>query len=242
VDALNRRFLCDVLADYSIHRNKGAVVLTTHSMEEVEALGTRVGILSAGRFRCLGSIQHLKNRFGKGIVFRVRLSSPDISQVQQIQAKFGGIESLDSETALINACVALDRLMFAERLNLNHPTGWVIKSALDRDGFVDVKMFSQWFVGELDHDRFEQFVGGVFPKAELLEKRPGQFVYRLSQLDISLGKCFSLFEESKGLCRVQEYSVAGTSLESIFIALASQHQHSAAEVSHSAVAPSSPRQ
>lgn len=35
-------------------------------MEECEALCSRVAILVNGRFTCLGSIQHLKNRFGDG--------------------------------------------------------------------------------------------------------------------------------------------------------------------------------
>lgn len=37
-------------------------VLSVHSMEECEALCTRLAIMVNGRLRCLGSIQHLKNR------------------------------------------------------------------------------------------------------------------------------------------------------------------------------------
>jgi hypothetical protein len=44
------------------------VVLTSHSMEECEALCTRIGIMASGRLACLGSVQHLKNRFGVGCV------------------------------------------------------------------------------------------------------------------------------------------------------------------------------
>lgn len=44
------------------------VVLTSHSMEECEALCTRIGIMTSGRLACLGSVQHLKNRFGVGCV------------------------------------------------------------------------------------------------------------------------------------------------------------------------------
>jgi len=33
-----------------------------YSMEECEALCTRMAIMVNGRFRCLGSVQHLKNR------------------------------------------------------------------------------------------------------------------------------------------------------------------------------------
>lgn len=41
-----------------------AVVLTTHSMEEVEVLCSRVGIMHRGRLACLGSPQHLKALYG----------------------------------------------------------------------------------------------------------------------------------------------------------------------------------
>jgi ABC-type glutathione transport system ATPase component len=51
------------------------VVLTSHSMEECEALCSRIGILAAGRLRCLGPVQHLKNRFGAGYVLALRLAA-----------------------------------------------------------------------------------------------------------------------------------------------------------------------
>jgi len=43
-----------------------SVILTTHSMEEAEALCTRIGIMVSGKMRCLGSPQHLKSRFLDG--------------------------------------------------------------------------------------------------------------------------------------------------------------------------------
>ena len=39
-----------------------SIVLTTHSMEECEALCNRLVIMVNGAFRCLGSIQHLKSK------------------------------------------------------------------------------------------------------------------------------------------------------------------------------------
>lgn len=41
-----------------------AVLLTSHVMEEVEALCGRVGIMVGGRFRCLGTPAHLKATHG----------------------------------------------------------------------------------------------------------------------------------------------------------------------------------
>jgi len=43
-----------------------AIVLTTHSMEEADALCGRIGIMAYGRMRCLGSSLHLKDKFGEG--------------------------------------------------------------------------------------------------------------------------------------------------------------------------------
>ena len=36
------------------------------SMEECEALCTRLAVMVNGEFKCLGSTQHLKSKFGKG--------------------------------------------------------------------------------------------------------------------------------------------------------------------------------
>ncbi|CAM5092065.1 unnamed protein product [Eretmochelys imbricata] len=51
-----------------------AAVLTSHSMEECEALCTRLAIMVDGSFRCLGSPQHIKNRFGDGYSVKVWLN------------------------------------------------------------------------------------------------------------------------------------------------------------------------
>ena len=43
-----------------------SIVLTTHSMEEADALCGRIGIMAYGQLRCLGSSLHLKAKFGAG--------------------------------------------------------------------------------------------------------------------------------------------------------------------------------
>ncbi|KPP65393.1 hypothetical protein Z043_116197, partial [Scleropages formosus] len=60
MDPKARRFLWNCIL--SVIKEGRSVVLTSHSMEECEALCTRMAIMVNGRFKCLGSIQHLKNR------------------------------------------------------------------------------------------------------------------------------------------------------------------------------------
>ena len=42
-------------------------------MEEAEALCSRIGIMVKGKLKCLGTPQHLKNKFGNGYILEVKL-------------------------------------------------------------------------------------------------------------------------------------------------------------------------
>ncbi|XP_023614816.1 ATP-binding cassette sub-family A member 5 isoform X7 [Myotis lucifugus] len=52
---------------------KRAAILTTHYMEEAEAVCDRVAIMIAGQLRCIGTVQHLKSKFGKGYFLEIKL-------------------------------------------------------------------------------------------------------------------------------------------------------------------------
>uniref|UniRef100_A0A8C2Y1V9 ABC transporter domain-containing protein n=1 Tax=Capra hircus TaxID=9925 RepID=A0A8C2Y1V9_CAPHI len=53
---------------------RGAL-LTTHSMAEAEAVCDRVAVMVSGRLRCIGSIQHLKSKFGKDYLLEVKVKA-----------------------------------------------------------------------------------------------------------------------------------------------------------------------
>jgi LSD1 subclass zinc finger protein len=72
-DPESRRAMWDVLARSMAHR---AMVLTTHSMDEAEALCHDVGIMVGGRLRCHGSVAHLKHVHGGGYSLELR-APPD---------------------------------------------------------------------------------------------------------------------------------------------------------------------
>ncbi len=54
LDPSSRRLLWDVIRDA---KRTAAVVLTTHSMEEAEALCDRIGIFVGGKLSCIGNPQ-----------------------------------------------------------------------------------------------------------------------------------------------------------------------------------------
>ncbi|XP_057694706.1 phospholipid-transporting ATPase ABCA1-like isoform X3 [Corythoichthys intestinalis] len=78
MDSLAKRFMWDNIR--SLNRDGRSVVLTSHSMEECEALCSRIAIMVSGSFMCLGSVQHLKNRFGGGYVITLRLADSECNQ------------------------------------------------------------------------------------------------------------------------------------------------------------------
>ncbi|KAI2474302.1 hypothetical protein C4B38_000370 [Diabrotica virgifera virgifera] len=71
MDPATKRYLWDSLC--KIRDNGKCIVLTSHSMEECEALCTRIAIMVNGNFKCLGSTQHLKNKFAEGYTLTIKL-------------------------------------------------------------------------------------------------------------------------------------------------------------------------
>lgn len=81
VDPVSRReiwkMISDIVGGYGrADNNKPSVILTTHNMEECEALCPRIGIMANGKLRCLGSAQYLKNKFGNGYQVELKYVVP----------------------------------------------------------------------------------------------------------------------------------------------------------------------
>lgn len=58
-------------------REKGVTIfLTTHYMEEADALCDRIAIIDNGRIIALGTSSELKNKIGKGTVIDIKISGP----------------------------------------------------------------------------------------------------------------------------------------------------------------------
>ncbi|XP_074871065.1 ATP-binding cassette sub-family A member 9-like isoform X2 [Carettochelys insculpta] len=57
------------------NKEQGAI-LTTHYMEEAEAVCDRVAIMVCGKLRCIGAVQYLKSKFGKGYLLEIKVKDP----------------------------------------------------------------------------------------------------------------------------------------------------------------------
>ncbi|XP_031208514.1 ATP-binding cassette sub-family A member 17 isoform X2 [Mastomys coucha] len=71
MDPVARRLLWDTIE--RVRASGTTIVITSHSMEECEALCTRLAIMVQGQFKCLGSPQHLKSKFGSGYSLQAKV-------------------------------------------------------------------------------------------------------------------------------------------------------------------------
>ncbi|XP_058851719.1 phospholipid-transporting ATPase ABCA3-like isoform X1 [Acipenser ruthenus] len=95
MDPVARRLLWDAVT--RTRESGKAVIITSHSMEECEALCTRLAIMVNGQFKCLGSPQHLKSKFGSGYTLLVKMR---VEEEQDLQRLKDFIESTFHESVL----------------------------------------------------------------------------------------------------------------------------------------------
>ncbi len=108
MDPEARRFMWSVVGKISTEKKHSSVVLTTHSMEEAEALSSKLAIMVEGSIECIGPVQRLKNKYGKGFEVEIKIELPKPEEINRIKQSISvqGNEGFNQE----NLGAALTRL------------------------------------------------------------------------------------------------------------------------------------
>uniref|UniRef100_A0A8C6P4U4 P-type phospholipid transporter n=1 Tax=Nothobranchius furzeri TaxID=105023 RepID=A0A8C6P4U4_NOTFU len=143
MDPLSRRFLWKSIM--SVIQDQRAVVLTSHSMEECEALCTRLAIMVNGSFKCLGTIQHLKYKFGDGYVVTMKIraakpgSPPDLNPAEAfMESTFPGCIQREKHYNTLqykissSSLARIFQMVLANRVKLNIEDYSVSQTTLDQ--------------------------------------------------------------------------------------------------------------
>ncbi|KAI8811974.1 P-loop containing nucleoside triphosphate hydrolase protein [Cladochytrium replicatum] len=97
LDPETRRQVWKVLS--SVKGSNRCLIVTTHAMEEADAICNRIGIVSNGKMRVIGTQNRLKQKFGSGLKISLRFEithslpykstkeAEEISQLQSIENK-----------------------------------------------------------------------------------------------------------------------------------------------------------
>lgn len=71
VDPISRRIMWKGMRFESVN---SALILTTHTLEEVEALASKIGIMVSGHFKCYGTLQQIQQYYGNGFEIEINLN------------------------------------------------------------------------------------------------------------------------------------------------------------------------
>ena len=93
MDPISRKALWDFLKNYQ--RNK-IILITTHSLDEAEYLGDRIGIMSDGQFICCGSSSFLKSKYPCGFNVNLLINSEKFTEEKKKNI-FEGIKKYEPD-------------------------------------------------------------------------------------------------------------------------------------------------
>ncbi|KAH6923178.1 hypothetical protein HPB50_024601 [Hyalomma asiaticum] len=87
--------------------SKMSILLSSHSLSDVEFLCNRIAIMGEGKLQCLGSLTHLKEKFGKGYTISVK-TYPDRKQDYGYQQEVAdAVCKAFPEAEMVHSCEGL---------------------------------------------------------------------------------------------------------------------------------------
>ena len=96
MDPSSKKQLWDFLKNYQ--KNK-VILITTHSLEEAEYLGDRIGIMHDGHFICCGTSSYLKSKYPCGLNINLLIDS-EIFNEEKKKTIFETIQKYDPEAEI----------------------------------------------------------------------------------------------------------------------------------------------
>jgi ABC-type multidrug transport system ATPase subunit len=220
MDPEARRFMWDVIAEITQTRKQATVVLTTHSMEECEALCNKITIMVNGSFRCIGTHKEVKELYGQGQELQLKLDAPTKIEVAALQSKW------NADGVLVESSVNREKL--ATWADSHDP--WLakaVRSAISPfpepspDSNASATVLSEWYINAGNAKKVMAWVKRLDASAEWTGWASTTFRFKL----LGGGNLTQLFDnmyKNKERLHMMEYAVSPTSLEQIFHSFAKE--------------------
>lgn len=239
VDPVARREIWEMVSNMVSDKNvppaeRTSVILTTHSMEECEALCPRIAIMAGGNLRCLGSAQQLKSKFGQGYQLEMKIKNVETSDKDylDILTRLANSIDVDEEDAIergdeifLNLEQTKEALKeiaddgyFDKMVSDENPNGQgypIWKEANSPSG-IDLAEVAEFATSEVRMRVLYEFINATYPDNALRERQDSKVRYEVSSNGVRIGDIFAAIEENKARLNVAEYGVSQTSLEQVF--------------------------
>ena len=198
-----------------------ALILTTHSMEEAEAVSTRLGIMSRGRMMCMGSATELREKFSNGVEVFVQTKVPSLDPLIVEQTTL-------SQTSFVALCHRHSQ----KRATRFVTSGLNIMMKQNSAESSVATSFAEWWAQETLNDELETLVRSKIVGVNNFEAsgRSLRFVVepltKILTFDF-ISEIFTFLEHSKKEGLVLDYSVTQNSLDQVFRSIAAREQEPA---------------
>lgn len=209
----------------SIKSQKVSIILTTHSMDEAEALCNNIAIMVAGRLRCYGTSTHIKNKFGSGYEFFMKVGYPSKEEIEQKLNRVKDIfpDEIIAESDIDKALQALEANNLRQEIS-KLGSGSHIQEELTETQKVAVGTLVEWVILEEYGSNIFSWLVYQFREVSLIEHYGTYFKFRVEkQYNKSIGEIFGLIEQNKERLNISEYSLSQTTLEQIFNMFATEN-------------------
>ncbi|KAL4429303.1 hypothetical protein ABPG74_002289 [Tetrahymena malaccensis] len=217
MDPGNRRFMWDVISRISTQRKQSSIILTTHSMEEAEALSTKVGIMVAGNFQCMGSVQHLKSKFGEGYEIDIKTTLPTNKQINKFsktvnmkqQIKRKDIKDFLFQLNMQNMLYQITEKGFCSQLHYEF-----LKKEEKGQG-IEPRLIIEFGLMFQKTLKVQEFINQRFGEFTIIEQFNNFTRYRIFS-EKSIGEIFGIFNSVQAELDINHYTVNQPTLEQIF--------------------------
>ena len=211
MDPESRRFMWNAIAKFTGRNSKNSVILTTHLMEEAEALGTRIGIMVNGSFHCLGSTQYLKNRFGKGYELEIVTDLPSLGDLEhlakQYDVKMGDKLTIDQVSGLLTQ---MNMIEFLNDFKIPEKVGYLFTK-----NTITFELFAEYIIIEQIGQKVLDFLNKTLGKCQVIEHLYSFFRFNVETQN-KISHLFGILESHKSDLNIKYYSIRQTTLEQIF--------------------------
>ena len=219
-----RRFMWNVISRISTKRKQSSIILTTHSMEEAEALSTKMAIQVDGELKCIGSIQHLKSKFSEGYEVEIKTNSPSSEEIEKKFSLIAQGAKEKSGYALTSVVKQQELAKVAESLQLAEahvreikPDGigsQLYQQLINPQGML-LSHLIEYVLVEEQGQAIKDFIGSKLGEYLVIEHFQTFYRFKI-KTQVSVGKVFGIFEKSKAELNIVQYSVKQATIEQIF--------------------------
>ena len=219
MDPEARRFMWSVIHKISIRKKKSSVIMTTHSMEEAETLCQRIGIMVNGQFKCLGSSNYIKEKYGEGYEINLLIFPLSIHKMNDLIKDFDNKFSVVNLNNIKEILCYYNKKGFVDELNKGR-FGYKIIKELEIWNEINLHKLFTWVYYVENALKLIKIIKRFFNNIKCCDFVDNNFVFRIkrehSQNEKTIGFLFGLIEKSKSEFNIEEYSIQLTSLEQIF--------------------------